>query len=53
MGGSIEQMNNKTSETLRQKVLELGDLSLGPPTLELARTINEVGVLHYLQSNFE
>lgn len=45
--------NTKSSETLKQKVQEFGDLTIVLPSIDMARTLNEVGVVHYLQSNFE
>lgn len=51
-GHLMTTMNSKATETLQKKVLELDDLTMGPPSVELARTINEIGVLHYLQGNF-
>ncbi|XP_069769631.1 nephrocystin-3 isoform X2 [Narcine bancroftii] len=38
---------------LRRRVLQLEELSLGSETADTARTLNELGVLYYLQNNLE
>ncbi|XP_064411015.1 nephrocystin-3 isoform X1 [Latimeria chalumnae] len=38
---------------LRRRVLQLEELTLGNNTPESARTLNELGVLYYLQNNLE
>ncbi|XP_070582462.1 nephrocystin-3 [Erythrolamprus reginae] len=38
---------------LRQRSLQLEELTLGKDTSENARTLNELGVLYYLQNNLE
>ncbi|XP_064025922.1 nephrocystin-3 isoform X2 [Pogoniulus pusillus] len=38
---------------LRQRALQLEELTLGKDTPDTARTLNELGVLYYLQNNLE
>ncbi|KAF4793190.1 Nephrocystin-3 [Turdus rufiventris] len=38
---------------LRQRALQLEELTLGKDTADNARTLNELGVLYYLQNNLE
>lgn len=40
-------------EPLRKRALQLEGLCIGPDSADLARTLNEIGVLHYLQNDFE
>lgn len=41
------------ADPLRRRVLHLEELAMGPETPDLARTLNEIGVLYYLQNNVE
>ena len=43
----------RSGDPLRRRVLHLEELAMGPETPDLARTLNEIGVLYYLQSNVE
>ena len=36
---------------LKKRALQLEDLATGPDSVELARTLNELGVLFYLQND--
>ena len=38
---------------LRRRALQLEELTLGKDTPDNARTLNELGVLYYLQNNLE
>ena len=38
---------------LRKRALQLEELTLGKDTPDNARTLNELGVLYYLQNNLE
>ena len=38
---------------LRKRALQLEELAMGPDSADLARTLNELGVLNYLQNNIE
>ena len=40
-------------DPLRRRVLQLEELAMGPDSPDLARTLNELGVLYYLQNNVE
>ena len=40
-------------DPLRRRVLQLEELIMGPDSADLARTLNELGVLYYLQGNME
>ena len=40
-------------DTLRRRVLNPEGLTMGPDSPDLARTLNEIGVLSYLQNNME
>ena len=40
-------------EPLRKRALQLEGLYMGPDSPDLARTLNELGVLNYLQNDFE
>ena len=40
-------------EPLRKRAVQLEGLYMGPDSPDLARTLNELGVLHYLQNDFE
>ena len=40
-------------DPLRRRVLQLEELTMGPDSIEQARTLNEIGVLYYLQNNME
>ncbi len=37
---------------LKKRALQLEDLANGPDSVEVARTLNELGVLYYLQSDY-
>ena len=37
---------------LKKRSLQLEELATGPDSLELAKTLNELGVLYYLQNDF-
>ncbi|CAH1790232.1 unnamed protein product [Owenia fusiformis] len=41
----------KGVDTIRRRVLQLEELALGPDSPDHARTLNELGVLNYLQNN--
>ena len=45
MGGGIDP--------LHRRVLQLEELAMGPDSMDQARTLNEIGVLYYLQNNME
>ncbi|XP_005107932.1 nephrocystin-3 [Aplysia californica] len=38
-------------DSLQQRVVQLEELVMGPDSSDLARSLNELGVLHYLQNN--
>lgn len=38
---------------VQRRALQLEELAIGPDSSDLARTLNELGVLHYLQNDFE
>ncbi|XP_060562366.1 nephrocystin-3-like [Ruditapes philippinarum] len=40
-------------EPLRKRTLQLEGLCMGSDSADLARTLNEIGVLHYLQNDFD
>ncbi|KAK3582860.1 hypothetical protein CHS0354_012470 [Potamilus streckersoni] len=40
-------------DPLQRRALQLEELCIGPESPALARTLNELGVLYYLQNNFE
>ncbi|KAL4217270.1 Nephrocystin-3 [Mactra antiquata] len=40
-------------EPLRKRTLQLEGLCMGPDSADSARTLNEIGVLHYLQNDFD
>ena len=40
-------------EPLRKRALHLEGLCVGTESADQARTLNELGVLHYLQNDFE
>ncbi|KAK2146989.1 hypothetical protein LSH36_575g02042 [Paralvinella palmiformis] len=41
------------ADVLKKRVLQLEQLTVGPNSADLARTLNEIGVLYYLQNNIE
>ena len=43
----------RSVEPLRRRALQLEELVLGPDSADLARSLNELGVLYYLQNNIE
>ena len=43
----------RTVDPLRRRVLQLEELAMGPDSSDLARTLNELGVLYYLQNNVD
>ena len=47
---SVSQTGHKD---LRRKTIQVEELAQGPPTPEVARSLNELGVLHFLQNNHE
>ncbi|ELT90543.1 hypothetical protein CAPTEDRAFT_219276 [Capitella teleta] len=44
---------SRRGDTLRKRVLQPEGLTMGPDSPDLARTLNEIGVLSYLQNNIE
>ncbi len=40
-------------DPVKKRVLQLEELAMGPDSADLARTLNELGVLYYLQNNIE
>ena len=38
---------------LKKKTLQMEELARGSPSAELARSLNELGVLYFLQNNYE
>ena len=38
---------------LKKKTLQMEELACGSPSVELARSLNELGVLYFLQNNYE
>lgn len=38
---------------VQRRALQLEELAIGPDSPDLARTLNELGVLHYLQNDLE
>nr|KAG5697850.1 hypothetical protein BaRGS_017107 [Batillaria attramentaria] len=40
-------------DPLQRRALQLEELAMGPDSADLARTLNELGVLYYLQNNVE
>ncbi|XP_041374620.1 nephrocystin-3-like [Gigantopelta aegis] len=40
-------------DPLQRRTLHLEELAIGPDSPDLARTLNELGVLNYLQNNFD
>ncbi|PVD37428.1 hypothetical protein C0Q70_00018 [Pomacea canaliculata] len=40
-------------DPLQRRALQLEELAMGPDSADLARTLNELGVLYYLQNNIE
>ncbi|KAJ8320207.1 hypothetical protein KUTeg_001794 [Tegillarca granosa] len=43
----------RSVDPLQRRALQLEELAIGPDSPDLARTLNELGVLYYLQNNFE
>ena len=41
------------NQNLKQKMLQVEELVLGPASSEVAKSLNELGVLLYLQNNHE
>ena len=48
-----QQGQIRTIDPLKRRVLQLEELAMGPDSPDLARTLNELGVLYYLQNNVE
>ncbi|XP_032233897.2 nephrocystin-3 isoform X2 [Nematostella vectensis] len=40
-------------QAMKRKIIQVEELSLGPGSQELSRSLNEIGVLYYLQNNHE
>ena len=51
-GGALGQLA-RGAEPLKRRALQLEELIMGPDSPDLARTLNEIGVLYYLQSNIQ
>uniref|UniRef100_A0A2C9LVP2 Nephrocystin-3 n=1 Tax=Biomphalaria glabrata TaxID=6526 RepID=A0A2C9LVP2_BIOGL len=45
------QMGDPGMDNLQRRALQLEELVLGPDSVDLARSLNELGVLYYLQNN--
>ncbi|KAH9498826.1 Nephrocystin-3 [Bulinus truncatus] len=45
------QMGDSGLDNLQRRALQLEELVLGPDSVDLARSLNELGVLYYLQNN--
>ena len=47
------QTHLRVADPLRKRTLQLEELAMAADSLDLARTLNEIGVLYYLQSSIE
>lgn len=47
------QGEKNSMDPLRRRVLQVEELAMGADSLDLARSLNEIGVLYYLQNNVE
>ncbi|KAK6166073.1 hypothetical protein SNE40_022850 [Patella caerulea] len=50
---SVKTGQNNAADKLQRRTLHLEELALGPESPDLARTLNELGVLYYLQNDWE
>lgn len=53
LSGCVSVSLQYGSALLRRRALQLEELTLGKDKPENARTLNELGVLYYLQNNLE
>lgn len=47
------QTHLRVADPLRKRTLQLEELAMAADSLDLARTLNEIGVLYYLQNSIE
>lgn len=47
------QIHLRAADPLRKRTLQLEELAMAADSLDLARTLNEIGVLYYLQNSVE
>ncbi|KAK3083411.1 hypothetical protein FSP39_021957 [Pinctada imbricata] len=45
--------SGQIKSVVQRRALQLEELAIGPDSPDLARSLNELGVLHYLQNDFE